>query len=197
MSRTSTPSPRWLVAAAVPVGIVASGLLVWQSSYAAFTATTQNPNNTFASGTVVLSDNDAGIKLFNVSGLVPGSTGFNCIDVTYTGSSAANVKFYATVVGTDDQLAPYLNFTVAEVDASATCAATGNFVTALFGNPGTLAGLVTAHNNYGSGAGAWAATGTASETKRYRFNYALQDVNAAQGKSAAVNLTWEANSVTP
>lgn len=197
MSRTSTPSPRWLVAAAVPVGIVASGLLVWQSSYAAFTATTQNPNNTFSSGTVVLADNDSNTALFSASGLVPGSSDFKCIDVTYSGASAANVEFYATIVGTDDALATYLDFTVAEVSAGVPCASTGNVVAPLFGPPGTLAGLVTANNNYATGLGTWAPPGTASETRRYRFNYALQDNNAAQGLSAAVDLTWEARSNTP
>jgi hypothetical protein len=39
---------------ATPLGILASSALVWQSSYSAFTATTDNTGNTFSTGTVAL-----------------------------------------------------------------------------------------------------------------------------------------------
>ena len=45
-----------VLAATVPLGIIASGVLVWQASYAAFSATTTNPSNTFSAGTVTLTD---------------------------------------------------------------------------------------------------------------------------------------------
>jgi hypothetical protein len=46
-----------MIAAAVVVGLMGSGALVWQASSAAFTASTENDSNTWSSGKVVLTDN--------------------------------------------------------------------------------------------------------------------------------------------
>ena len=39
------------------VGLLAAGLLVWQGSYAAFSATTVDTNNAWSSGSLVLQNN--------------------------------------------------------------------------------------------------------------------------------------------
>jgi predicted ribosomally synthesized peptide with SipW-like signal peptide len=73
-----------VLAAAVPLGMLASGVLIWQASYAAFSATTTNPNNTFSAGTVTLTDNrQPSTVMFNPTGLKPGSTASACIKVTW------------------------------------------------------------------------------------------------------------------
>ncbi len=75
---------RTLLAAAVPVGMVVSGALVWQSSYAAFTSSTANPNNAFTAGSVTLTDNDSNGALFAVTSaqLAPSSTfTYKCIQL--------------------------------------------------------------------------------------------------------------------
>ncbi len=100
---------RTLLAAAVPVGMVVSGALVWQSSYAAFTASTENAKNSWASGTVTITDDDGGVALFDTglddaatpgsttndgnNNLKPGDSKSRCITVTYTGSvTAASIE---------------------------------------------------------------------------------------------------------
>ncbi len=87
---------RTMLAAAVPVGMVVSGALVWQSSYAAFSDTTVNPGNSFTAGSVVLDDNDSNTALFSVSDLAPKSTWtFKCIRLDYTGTlNSSAVKMY-------------------------------------------------------------------------------------------------------
>src|SRR4051812_44560547 len=76
---------------AVPIGLIASGALVWNASYAAFTATTVNPGNSWSTGSVALSDSQGGSSSgatgtalwSGQTNLIPGSTGTKCIKVTY------------------------------------------------------------------------------------------------------------------
>jgi hypothetical protein len=48
-----------LLALAALVGLFGSGLLVWRTSRAAFTATTSNAGNSWTAGSVTLTDHDA------------------------------------------------------------------------------------------------------------------------------------------
>src|SRR4051812_33817710 len=85
------------------IGLVAvgvSGALVLSATNAAFTATTTNPGNAFAAGTVALSDDDAGNALFTLSNLKPGDSTTQCITVTYTGTLGAQLRMYAATTGT-------------------------------------------------------------------------------------------------
>ncbi|MEN0015295.1 MAG: hypothetical protein AAGC46_18130, partial [Solirubrobacteraceae bacterium] len=67
--------------------------------FAAFTATTDNPGNSIASGTVTISDNDASTALYALTNQGPGATTQRCIEVKYTGSLPSTVKLYkATAV---------------------------------------------------------------------------------------------------
>jgi hypothetical protein len=185
-------SLRWL---AVPAGLVASSLLVWQASNAAFTATTDNPGNSWASGDVVLTDDDGGgvgSAMFAATNLKPGSTGERCITVTYSGSLDASVKLYASAGGTG--LAQYLDLTVEQGSSTSPFGDCSTF--SADGSPvynGTVAGFATAHNNYGSGWGSFTPSGgTPDDKKTYRITYTLQDNNLAQAKDASATFTWEA-----
>ena len=90
MSRSARYA-RWL---AVPVGLVVSALLIWQASYAAFTDTTDNSGNSWAAGTVTITDDDEGRAMFAATNLAPGSSGSEEITVTYEGTLDALVKVY-------------------------------------------------------------------------------------------------------
>ena len=190
-----------VLAATVPLGILASGVLVWQASYAAFTATTTNPNNTFSAGTVTLTDDhQPSSVLFNAGGLKPGSTGSSCIKVTYNGSLAANVKLYVKsgdLTNTTGDLSPYLTFQVAEGTGNAADCSDFAGGTNLYNPTGagdatkTLSDFATNRSTFGTGVSAFAPTG-ASQTKTYRLTYWLQDNNAAQGKNNTAKFTWEA-----
>lgn len=189
----SRPRVRLTLPAAVTVGLLGSGLLVWQSTYAAFTATTTTPTSSFGSGKVEISNNTGGTALFTVTNLVPNSTDTRCVDVTYSGTVASSVKLYAAY-NTANALAQYLTFQVDQIGATATCDATAATVSTIYGGTTaqTLAGLVGTATSYTSGLGTWTPATTA--TQRYRFQYLLQDNNAAQNLSAQVNFTWEARS---
>lgn len=185
---------RIAVPAAVTSGLLASGLLVWHTSYAAFTASTSNSGNTFSSGSVQLSDNDSGSALFTATALKPGSSDVKCIDVTYTGTLPSTVKLsaaYTDNTAASTALAPYLDFTIEEIATSDTCATPTGTRTAIDATDTTLAAKVTALAAPGMAIG-WSPSTT--ETKRYRFSYTLQDTNNAQNKTASVSFTWTATS---
>ena len=191
-----------VTAAAVPLGILASGVLVWQASYAAFTATTTNPHNSFSAGTVVLTDDhQPSTVLFNAGNLKPGSTGSSCIKVTYNGSLAANVKLYlksGDLTNTaNGDLSPYLTFQVAEGDGSAADCSDFTGGSNLYNPTGsgdttkTLADFAANKTTFGTGVSAFAPTGT-GQSKTYKITYWLQDNNNAQNKNNTAKFTWEA-----
>src|SRR3954470_270014 len=93
-----TPSARAgkiAAAAATPVAILAASALVWQSSYAAFSGTTRNSGNNWSTGSVALTDDDAGSARFQATNLVPEATDTKCIAVTANASVPGVVKAYA------------------------------------------------------------------------------------------------------
>ncbi|GAB3654082.1 hypothetical protein GCM10027596_05370 [Nocardioides korecus] len=185
---------RLVAAASVPVAVIASGALVWQSSYSAFSATTVNPTNNWTSGTVRLADNDNDTALFNATNLKPGATGAKCIVVSSTGTLASTVKLYGTSYSTTNGLADVTNLTVEEGSGATDANCTGfTGGTAIY--TGTLKDFGLNKTGFSSGVGTWAPTGTGTpETKSYRVTYTLQSTapNTAQGGTAALGFTWEA-----
>ena len=182
-----------VAAAAVPAALLASGGLVWSASYSAFSATTSNPTNNWTAGTVALSDNDSETALFTATNLKPGATAARCITVTSSGSLASTVKLYGTDYATTNNLAANLNLKVEEGSGStgADCAGFTAAGSAIF--DGTLTSFATTKTSFATGAGTWApAAGT--QTKSYRVTYALSanTPDSAQGGTARVGLTWEA-----
>jgi hypothetical protein len=182
---------RWT---ALPLGMLVSSLLVWQASNAAFSDTTDNPANQWASGDVVLADDDTTNVLFNASNLKPGDNEAKCITVTYSGSLDASVKLYASTTGT---LAQYLDLTVEQGTGGGFGNCTGFTPDAAPLYTGTLSAFAAAHVNFGNGWGSFTPTGGApSDTKTYRIKYTLQNDDAAQAKSANATFTWEAQNTT-
>src|SRR4051795_1487861 len=114
MSVFNTTPKKVVVGAAIPLAVLASGGLVWQSSYSAFSATTSNPTSNWTAGTVALSDDDSNTALFTASNLKPGATGTKCLVVTSTGSLASTVKLYGTAYATTKSLADNINLKVEE-----------------------------------------------------------------------------------
>ncbi|MFN0284913.1 MAG: hypothetical protein ACKVZ6_23410 [Kineosporiaceae bacterium] len=179
---------------ALPLALVASSALVYQASNAAFTASTSNGSNTWSSGTVLLADDDSSSVMFQATNIKPGSTGIKCINVTYSGTLAGQVRLYVT--SPSGTLGQYLDLAIEEGTgaaggASLSCSgfSAGSTITA---GGETLASFATAHTDFASGVSAWAPTGVSSEARSYRVTYTLQDDNAAQNKSAAATFTWEA-----
>ncbi len=182
---------RWV---AFPAALLVSGLVIGQSSYAAFTSTTSNPTNNWAAGTVSLSDDDSNTAMFTVSNLKPNQTGSKCIVVTSNGSLASSVKLYGTAPATTNALSSSINLTVELGTGGTFGSCTGFSPTSTIFPTGTLASFGTSATNYTTGLGTWTPTGTASETRTYRFTYLLKDdaPNTTQASTASIGFTWEA-----
>ena len=170
-----------------------SGLAIGQSSYAAFSSTTENAGNNWKAGQIVLTDDDANAATFNAVGLKPGSTDTKCIKVTSTGDIGGAVKMYGSAHSTTKALSDNLDITVALGNGGAFGNCTG-FVKTADVYTGTLSNYAVAHTNYANGAGTWASTGADSRT--YQITYKVKDAapNTIQGGTSAINFNWEIQS---
>lgn len=206
---------RAMVTAALPVGLLASGALVWQSSYAAFSATTSNPGNAWAAGSVVLADNDSGVALFNTTDdgtLKPGSTRSRCIRVDYTGSLASDIRLFVTTPSAGaTSLDPYLVMSVekgttvtsstavaADCSTGFTSAATPTFVynsaqanTAGANTTRTLSHLKATYSSFATGILVSAASPQGTSLA-FKVTYVVADDNAAQNTQSSASFVWEA-----
>jgi hypothetical protein len=198
MNRPTDRRRRVVRAAAIPAALLASAMVVWQGSYAAFSATTDNPGNSWATGNVSLTDDDAGSALFTATLLKPTSTGQKCIVVTSNSTVFGPVKLYAGGLSANalsSNATEGLNLKVELANPGGTfvnnalnCGALAT-PTSLY--TGTIAGL-SASSNYATGLGAWtpAASG---ETRVYRFTYTLPAAatTTVAGQTATAGFTWE------
>lgn len=205
--------------AVVPLTLLGSGALVWQASHAAFSATTVTGSNSWANGTVTITNDQAGVAVFNgLTGLKPdasatsltlpgtgaytasttASGGSACLKVTYTGSLAANIRLYGTV--TNAGLAQHLLLSVdtgtdTAPGADVSCATYTSVANVYGPSPNTNIYLNAFPANW-AGANTTAWTNVAQNaTKWYRISWALPSDTALTGASsvnAQVVFTWEA-----
>jgi Camelysin metallo-endopeptidase len=94
-----------VLASALVVGVL--GGVTALGIFGQFSATTQNSGNEISTGTVALSDNDAGQAMFNITDAQPGDSWVRCIRVSYSGSLPAEVRTY--LQSTPGPLTPYLS----------------------------------------------------------------------------------------
>lgn len=195
---------RWR-AVAVLVGLMALGAAGGSATFAAFTGTASNANNTMATGTVNIADNDNGVAMMGFSNALPGTSDTSCLTVTYTGSLASNVRLYGTTTGTG--LDPYLNLTITRGTFSSAPAydSCTNFVADATNYTGAGAGVIysgTLQNfpdSYATGLNdpttaapeSWAT----NELHVYKFQISVVENVAAQGKNATQAFTWEARNL--
>lgn len=184
-----------ILAATIATGLVA--VASGRATFAAFTLTTQNTNDSYAAGTVALSDSDAGTVMWDVANQQPTSPALiRCIRVTYTGSLAAGVRLYTTTA--TSALDPYLNVTVEKGSmpvATVFPNCTGFVSEATIAPAGTLQTFKTARTGWANGIPAFPGAQTAwnpGNTLVYRFTIQIQNVFAAQGLTGLVSFTWEA-----
>lgn len=177
---------------AAPVAVLAAAGLVWNASHSAFSDTTSNPTSNWAAGTVDLTDDDTNTAMFNVTNLKPGSTGSKCIQVTSSGSLPSAVKLYTSNYSNTNALGSYIDVKVEE-GTPGNFSSCGSFSGTAIAND-TLAALSAARTNFSNGVGSWTTTGGSSETKTYKFTYTVKTStpDSAQGGSAALGFTWEA-----
>lgn len=201
LRRFRVETAEWARLAAVVAAVVAVCLLVIGRSLSAFTATTDNSGNTLSSGSVVLTDNDGGSALFNVTGMKPTQSETRCIAVTYEGSITPTVpiKLYGGYVdgpdlntSADSDLADYLDLVVQIGNPGIKC--TDTFAgTAVFS--GTMRAFTNSHSGWNNGLSTgWTPTGGSSQTRAFRITATLKDDSNAQAKTAEPSFTWEVRS---
>ncbi|HTY73023.1 MAG TPA: hypothetical protein VMI11_11450 [Actinomycetes bacterium] len=205
MSRSDQRRRRALRAAAPVAGLLAVGLLVWQGSTAAFSATTTNTGNAWATGNLGLTNNGgtgsfsgSTTGIFAETGLKPGSTGAKCITVSSSGTLAGNLRLYrGTFSGLNaTNLATNLNITVDAQTGTATTNVLANCTGYTGGTAGALySGTLNAFGTtFGTGSTAVALTGTPTERVVYRIGWTFPSSvtdNTLQGSNVATDFTWE------
>jgi hypothetical protein len=184
----------------VLTSVVAAGLIATASgraTFAAFTRTTQNTNNTVSAGTVAIADNDAGSAMWDVSNQLPSSPVIvRCIRVTYTGSLPADVRLYTTAAAS--ALDPHLNITVEKgsMPAAATFPSCAGFSSEATISPiASLQAFKSTRTAWTGGIPAFPgaqAAWNAGDSLVFRFTLTLQNVLAAQGLTGLASFTWEA-----
>lgn len=193
LSRGRTRPSRAVVmtSASALLGLLGSGALVWHGTDAVFTATTPNASNSWSVATVTLSDNDGGSAMFNLSNLLPGSTGANCIVVTYGGSVGTAVKLYASAAADASTVAQYVDLVIEE-GTGGTFNNCAGFATSGTIYTGTLATFTSTKNSYANGVGTWAPAGAASKVYKVSYTLNASTPNTKQGATTTATLQWEA-----
>lgn len=192
---TYTVSPRQATlrvqlvrATAIATALLSVTILTISRSNAAFSDTTANAGNSFATGTVVITDDDTGSALFTASNMTPGTPVVECITVTYSGDQLpAPIRLHGTTTGT---LETYLNTTI-EIGTGGSFGNCAGFTptSTLFNN--TLANFAATHTDWASGLATF--TAAANPTSRtFRFTVEVQNDPAAQGDSSTADFTFEA-----
>jgi hypothetical protein len=178
---------RLAAAAAVPVALLASTVLVVQASRAASSASLESADSAWRSGHVTIATDASSSALFNVSKIFPGDTGERCLRVDYTGNVPATVRLWAQASGT---LAGALQLSVEEGTGGGAADCLGFTRSATLFGPGALLSLATAHHDGATGLSSWAPPGAQSRT--YRLTWSLAAGNSAQGQSASATFNWQA-----
>jgi len=199
-----TPSARAgkiAAAAATPVAILAASALVWQSSYAAFSGTTRNSGNDWATGAVSLTDDDAGSARFQVASMTPGQTDTKCIRVTATTSVDGNVRGYAVnPVVSAQGLENYVKVKVTSGNGGGFGTCDGYVEDHTVIPAGTSLKQLAQVDEYADGVGGWAvAPGTQSRTYAITWTFdttglTQAQVDQLQGAHTGIDFQWELQS---
>lgn len=194
------PSPTLAKVATVvvtPLAVLLAGLMVWQSSYAAFTGTTRNPGNNWATGSVALTDDDSGSARFQATGMVPGDTETKCIAVTANASVPGVVKGYAVNPVTSEsglQSRVKISMTYGDGGGFGSC---DGFVEGGSLFAGTPLSTLAAANSYENSVGSWAVDAGRS-TRTYKITWTFDtngmtqsQIDNLQGTQTGIDLQWE------
>jgi hypothetical protein len=183
---------------AVALAVVVASATTFQASWAAWNATAVNGPSGWHTGTVSFGPNQPAASLLTIANVFPGSFGSSCVRLTYTGTLTAPVRLYlatADLGGTG--LGTYLTLRVREGSGSSSDCSDFTSSGSLYNPTGltatsyTLAAFSTTASTYATGVGTWTAS-PSDPTRTYRFDWQVQDKNAAQSRTALPSFTWEA-----
>jgi hypothetical protein len=203
MRAPSIRTRRIITLSSAPVAVVLAGLMVWQGTNAAFSADTRNIGNSWETGSVAISDDDAGGAMFQIQNVVPGQIGSKCIRVTATSSVPGLVKLYSADLAADG-LQDYVKITVVQGTGGSFADCT-SFVAGATEASQSLTSLAATHSSYDTGILPWVTAGvTSGESKTYKFSWVFDvgamdqaGIDALQGKATSINLEWELQNSAP
>jgi spore coat-associated protein N len=189
--RVLAANPRLALGALLTLLLAAAAVV---GSGADFTASSANPANTFAAGTLTIGNSKEGVAVLSASGLRPGASAVGTVDIENTGGlSGAFTLSRTTPVDSDavNPLSGKLNVAVVDcgtfVGATAPTCGNGDDVVKYTG--GTLAQMGTAGHTI-AGLGTYAA----AEKHRYEFTVTLDSSagNAYQGDTSSTEFDFNA-----
>ena len=183
--RVLAANPRLALGALLTLLLAAAAVV---GSGADFTASSANPSNTFAAGTLSISNSREGLAVLSASGLRPGASANGTVDIENTGSLSGAFTLSRTAPVDSDSSNPMsakLNLTVVDcgtfVGATPPTCGDGDDVSKYSGTLGAMPSR---------GLGTFAA----GEQHRYEFSVAL-DASADdfyQGDSSSATFDWNA-----
>jgi hypothetical protein len=176
---------------AATVAVATSGVMVFTSSSAAFSATTSNPGNTWTTGAApTLTDDDASdTMMFNVANLGPGDTGQRCIAVTSTSSNPTrDLRFYSTRADSDT-LGTQLTIKVERGTGGTFANCTGFSSAATIVN--TTLDQVPATYAASTGTSVTVASGTATTVYRITYSLPANLSSTYASRTTQATFTWE------
>lgn len=177
--------------------LIGIGAGMGSGTVAAFSASSDNPSNRIKAGTVVLSTDAGSSAVFTVGSAQPDTTITRCVTVSYDGTLPARVRLYGSSSGA---LAQYLTLEVVrgtkQPGANGDC--TG-FSADTADHAGLGAGVIwrgPLDTFPGSSTPlldpqSW----TVGDKHAYQFRLTMSSAEAAQGLSATMSFTWEAENL--
>ncbi len=192
ITTTGIGKRRKLLLSLLIIGIF--GSLASVATWSAFSDTTANSANSFEAGSVVLTDNDSGNFMYQVTNAKPAVSTRTCITVSYSGSLDADVKLYTTTT-TIPSAAQNISLTIDKGTAvGATFPGCGVFTSEATIYSGSLYDFQQSKNSWANGVSAYPGSTTKWATGNslvYRFTLSVTD--AGNGvSSGAHQYTWEA-----
>lgn len=169
-----------IVAAAAVTALAMVFFMVSSVTGAAWTDTTRNDGNSWATGSVSLTDDDLAVAMFSVTGMVPGQTVTSDITVTNESTVPLDVRLYgANLTATTVDLATLADW----LNVSVGTTSGGSDVYS-----GTLADFGTAFAS-----GTPVISMAASGTQNYFFSVTLDSLTPTgfQAATASMDFVWE------
>jgi spore coat-associated protein N len=188
--RVLAANPRLALGALLTLLLAAAAVV---GSGADFTASSANPANTFAAGTLTISNSKEGAAVLSASSLKPGNSANGTVDIQNTGDLSGIFTLTRTTPVDSDGANPLsgkLNLTIIDCGTFASgtpVCGDGNDVTVY--NGGTIAQMGTVGHTVNS-----LGTYAASDKHRYQFTVQLDNTagNAYQGDTSSVEFDWAA-----
>lgn len=173
------------VSGAALTALALVAFMVTSVTRAAWTDTTENAGNAWATGTVSLTDDDGGTAMFSATDMLPGDVETNSITVTNDSSVPLDVRLYGQNLAETDGLAQYLNLKIGTaVDGY-------DVYDAVDGTAGTLSGFSTAHANFANGTPVISLAPAATQTYYFWVELDSEAPDGVQGASAGIDFVWE------